>query len=517
MFRYTLYPVLLVLALSACKQPTSTPANAAESSNLAQATQAVPSTCSGSYPSYFQDPAFSNTGMWTNQVTINQPTPNWTGPVFQLSDAYGTAVPESEYPWLKFNPFDPSLSQQQKLEQAEQYLWAVMDYMQEGNINNGDIANDWSLCNNPVRQWFHIPYQTYDPLSGREFVHGLTREAPVTMTLNEDQHLKTTMWAVGFYNPAAAQSISTVWTGAPEPKMPQENFQFNEGSVIGKLLFTTANPNQYPFLTNVPVWRANISAPEYCSCKSSTGGQCTFKEQTEQCPRTVGDVYLLQFDIAVRDERSPVGWAYGTFVADGQRKAAEVNPWNRISPLGLMWGNDTPPVGTGAAYYPEDPRTDMKDGVVFFDVADMLNVYTNAGHLGCNSRLNGPADNAQSSCLSCHQTASVPDQDNDTPAIMYQFGGFGNSNGQCMTEPDPLDLAIDQVYFASFACSTSFTGPAEIVPPPQYASGQKDWISTDFSLQLSISLTQWQEWAADQKNLEKRVFDGVLPDRGGVE
>jgi hypothetical protein len=513
MFRRTLYSALFVASLSACEESRINMAT----TEAVTDTPVVESTCTGTYPSYFQDPAFTNTGMWNDQVIINQPTPNWAGPVFQLSDAYSTAVPESGYPWLKFNPFNATLTQKQKAEQAEKYLWAVMNYIQEGNIGSSDIANDWSLCNNTVRQWFHIPYQTYEPLSGREFVHGLTREAPVTMTLEGDKELKTTMWAVGFYNPAAGNSISKVWTGATDPQMPTTNFKFNDGSVIGKLLFSTANPNQYPFLENVPVWQANISAPEFCSCKSSTGNACTFEEQTEQCPRTVSDVYLLQFDIAVRDPRSPIGWAYGTFVADGQRKASEASPWNRISPLGLMWGNDTPPAGTGAVGFPATPKTDMKDGVIFWDVADMLNAHTNAGHLGCNGRLNGPADNAQSSCLSCHQTASVPDKYNKTPAIMYQFGGFGNNNGQCMTKPDDTDLAIDQVYFDTFACSESFTGPAGIVPPPQYSSDHGEWISTDFSLQLSISLTQWQEWSADQKNLDKRVFDGDLPHRGGKE
>ncbi len=475
-------------------------------------------TCTGAYPSYFQDPAFSSTGMWDNEVIINQPPEGWGGPVFNLSDAYSTAVPDSEEPWQQFNPFDSKLSEAEKAKQAQGYIWAVMKYIQQGNINSGNVNDDWTLCDNPVRSWFHIPYQTYDPLSGREFVHGLTREAPVTMTLQDTYELKTTMWAVGFYNPAAAQSISTVWTGAPDPQIPQQNFHFNNGSVIGKLLFTTANPTQYPFLKNMPVWQANISAPEFCGCTSSTGNACTYKEQTEQCPRTVSDVYLLQFDIAVRDPRSPIGWAYGTFVADGERKSSEPNPWNRISALGLMWGNDTPPVGTGADYWPTDPRKNgFADGAIFRDVVDRLNQHTNAGHLGCNDRLNGPADNAKSSCLSCHQTASVPDSANNTPAIMYQFGGFDNDNGQCMASPDTLDLEIDQVYFKSFDCSEPFVGPANVVPPPNYAEGQKQWISTDFSLQLSISLTQWQEWQQDLKNLgktnNKRVFDGTLPRR----
>jgi hypothetical protein len=480
---------------------------------------AVAGTCTGAYPSFFQDPAFASTGMWDDQVVINRPPPGWQGPVFQLSDAYAKAPAEKEGPWLAFNPFQSGLSSDQKQAQAQGYIDAVIRYIWEGNIESGDVAKDWRLCENRVRPWYHIPYQTYDPMSGREFVHGLTREAPVTMTLENQYALRTTMWAVGFYNPAAGQSLGTVWTGAPDPQIPTTNFAFADGSVIGKLLFTTATPDQYPFLRNMPAWQANISAPEFCNCSPSNGGStCTYQEQTEQCPRTVGTVYLLQFDIAVRDSRSPIGWAYGTFVADGVRKAGESNPWKRISALGLMWGNDTPAVGQGAAASPVDPRKNgFQEGVIFWDVVDMLNQQTNAGHLGCDSRLNGPADNAKSSCLSCHQTASVPDQNNSTPAILFQFSGLDPQAGQCMPNPTAKDLEIDQVYFDTFACSSSFAGPPEVVPPPSYASGAKQWISTDFSLQLSISLTQWQEWQQDKssRTAEKAAqrFEGRLPAR----
>ena len=70
-------------------------------------------------------------------------------------------------------------------------------------------------------------------------------------------------------------------------------------------------------------------------------------EESQQCARSTeewGPVRLVQFDIAVKDSRAQgTQWVFGTFVADGERKAGEPNPWNRISPLGLMWGNDTPP------------------------------------------------------------------------------------------------------------------------------------------------------------------------------
>ena len=268
---------------------------------------------------------------------------------------------------------------------------------------------------------------------------------------------------------------------------------FPEGAVIGKLLFTTATPKELPFLENLPTWQANISDPAFCKCKPKDPkeSQCSFVETSEQCPRTLGSVTLMQFDVAVRDKRAKGGWAFGTFVADGKAKKDEKNPWMRISPLGLMWGNDTPPEGKGALEYPVDPsKNGFAEEVVFADVVARLNEGSNAGHLGCDGRLNGPADNARSSCLSCHQTASVPDKNLATPPIFMLSG----SSAQCA---NPAAPATDAVYFASMPCASSFQG-GTVVAPPQYASGAKDWISTDFSLQVSIAMVQYNEWVTDR-------------------
>lgn len=258
----------------------------------------------------------------------------------------------------------------------------------------------------------------------------------------------------------------------------------------------------------------------------------------------------MQFDVAVKDERATgTGWVFGTFVADGERRANEANPWNRIAPLGLMWGNDTPPVDGFAASSPADPRLNgFKSEVIFWDAVDMLNAAGGAsvaqqpGHLGCNSRLNGPADNANSACMSCHMTASVPDKNMVTPPIIAQFGGI---TSECVT-PDPNDPSrgvddagnaakvinditfseMDAIYFADVPCGSPVTmmastpsGPVSVLPKgvPTYADGQTSWISLDYSLQLSISLTQWAEWQQDagaSKNARLRAtFESKLPAR----
>jgi hypothetical protein len=520
-------------------------------------------TCTGAFPSYWQDPDPRFAGMWRKQTVSNAPPEDWSGPVFRLGDAFPADLVDEEanQPWRarRFDAlFDPATPTAVRTELARDYSWAVMRYLQEGNIDSGNVSTDWDVCHNSVRRWYHMPFQTYDVLSGREFVHGLTREAPVTFNVRNPDHpdaslsLATTMWAVAIFNPTAAYTLGTVWKPDGTATVPKEEVSFHDGAVIGKLLFSTATPKQLPILENMPTWTANISDPAFCACTMPDKSRCTMPEQSRQCARSTqawGPVHLVQFDIAIRDQRAPkTRWVFGTFVADGQRKASEANPWNRIAPLGLMWGNDPPPAGALAHSHPPDPRANgFADEVVFWDTADMLNavggdvVHQRPGHLGCNQRLNGPADNANSSCMSCHMTASVVDLDGKTPPIIAQFGR--GLTFECVT-PDPDDTSqgtdaaetrarvqdgvtfaqMDGLYFENTAAGRpmNFTvetpeGPRNVLGnQPRYGDdGPSPWVALDFSLQLSISLVQWRQWQKHQAEGEgtPRVLSAILPAR----
>lgn len=525
------------------------------------ATMAVATgTCRQIYPSYWQDPAPRYDAQWAGQSISNRPPDGWNRAVFRLSDDFPRTLVEeiADQPWrdASFDPlFDPATDQATKTQLAQDYAWAVMEYIQEGNIGSGDVEADWTLCDNAVRKWYHMPYQTYDVLSGREFVHGLTREAPVKFSLqiasraDSSAVLASTMWAVAFFNPTAAYTLGTVWQTDGRARVPTDTtptVSFAEGSVVGKLLFNTLSDTQFPILRNMPAWTANISAPSFCPFKGS------MPEESRECPRAVAEqgVLLLQFDIAVKDSRARgTEWVYGTFVADGQRKADEPEPWNRISALGLMWGNDTPPDGGHAQTYPRDPRQNgFMEEVIFWDVVDMLNevggssIPQRPGHLGCNGRLNGPADNANSSCMSCHGTASVPDAADHVPPIMTQFQSSLTNECVLPSDDDPtqgLDASgimgfvldsvsfseVDRLYFGNTPAATPFDvtaqtagGPVNILAPwPQYEDTlRKKWISLDYSLQLSISLVQWLEWLENQNQAEvftPTIFDADLPGR----
>ena len=549
MRKIALVAITLVSA-TACSEPAVEPV-----------ANAGPGTCTGTFPSYWQDPAPDFAAMWADQVVSDAPPSGWTGPVFRLSDDYPRQPVDegAAQPWrdARFDPmFASGTDQVTKTALAEEYAWAVMRYIQEGNIESGSVETDWTLCNNPIRGWYHIPFQTYDVLSGREFTHGLTREAPVSFNVRDPDHpeasvtLASTMWAVAFFNPTAAYTLGTVWQSDGTATVPTSDVAFDEGAVVGKLLFNTLAPGQLPFLENMPTWTANISEPSFCGCTGQDGAPCSMEEQSQQCPRSTrlwGPVRLLQFDIAIKDSRAPsTQWVFGTFVADGQRKAGEANPWNRISPLGLMWGNDTPPEGQYAHAYPDDPRQNgFAEEVIFWDVVDMLNavggdmVPMHPGHLGCNGRLNGPADNPNSSCMSCHMTASVPDTLDHVPPIIAQFQPPPGVTSECVT-PDSSNpnsgvdasgssttvkndvpfLSSDHIFFFNTPAGVPVdmmaqtpSGPVNVLGNwPQYADGRDDWIALDYSLQLSISLVQWLEWQENQQE-SRPVHDATLPGR----
>lgn len=505
-------------------------------------------TCSGTYPSYWQDIAPKFADMWKGQDISNAPSGAYTGPIFKLSDDYpGQPVDDkANQPWraAKFDAmFDPATSQDKKAKLAKEYAWLVYNYALAGNINR-PTQTDFDVCENPVRPWYHIAFQTYDPLSGREFIHGLTREAPVTFSIKSGTgSAATTMWAVAIYNSTAAYTLGKVWQKDGTAKVPTANIRFDEGAVIAKPLFNTATLDQLPVLANMPMWNANISDPTFCA----TPDTATMVEQSQMCPRNYAkwnDVRLMQFDISVSDKRAKgTGWVYGTFVADGRRKANVKDQWQRVSLLGLMWGNDTPPAGQLAYNYPADPRKNgFKEEVIFWDVADELNSFGGTGmvqrmgHLGSNHRLNGPADNANSSCMSCHGSASVPDSTFTTPPLLAQFSGMTKQSvalinglktrgldrsGAVATENNGVTFSeMDAIYFANVMAGTSFnmTTPSgknvmgdgvPAYPDPN----QKNWISLDYSLQLSMSLKQWMQWQKDsiaQTPAENRKFVKAL-------
>jgi hypothetical protein len=285
----------------------------------------------------------------------------WTGPVFKLSQDYPATLPTETQPWQAIDP----------TKEPQRYVDAVYRYVLEGNT---DI--DWQVQNNKVRKWYHAPWMHYGD-SGREFIHGLTRErtTPVPHTagkgeLGPDQKSCAQNWAVGFFNPIGGYQVGKVWANSAKPDATLS--QFPDGTVIAKLLFTAASTTDVKYLKNSFEWQGNINVFPSQTCPS---GPLARKPQT---------VRLLQMDLAVKDSRATeTGWVFATMAYNGDAQGA--TPWERMKPVGVMWGND---LTKGQQWINTGIGTPQ--------------------HLGFEGRLNGPVDNPKSACMSCHATAQTP-------------------------------------------------------------------------------------------------------------
>lgn len=285
----------------------------------------------------------------------------WKGHVFKLSQDYPTSPQKEVLPWSLINPTTDS----------EKYIQAVYKYVLEGNVEV-----DWDVKNNKIRKWYHAPWMHYGD-SGREFIRGLTRErttpAPARAgsgELGPDHKNCFQNWAVGFFNPTGAYQVGRVWGDPANPDATMS--QFPEGTVIAKLLFTTAPDSEAPYLKNTFEWQANINVFSGATCP---GGALPRRPQT---------VRLLQMDLAIKDRNATAtGWVFATLSYNGDSVGA--TPWDRMKFVGVMWGNDLTK---------NEQWINKSNGA--------------PQHLGADGRLNGPVDNPRSSCISCHATAQIP-------------------------------------------------------------------------------------------------------------
>jgi hypothetical protein len=371
------------------------------------------------------------------------PPGQYTGPVFRLSQDYPADLPPApEAPFMKTD----------FRAHWRTWLLQVRDYCFEGNTEA-----DFRVENNAKRKWFHMPWQHFGP-SGREGVHGLTREAPFApLQLAPTQtDANAVAWAVGFYNDLGGYSIGKVWQDHDNPNLAVEEFKngFPEGTVVFKLLFISLPADdvatQVPYLVDPLQWVAYV-APNFTTND-----------------RQLMAVSLIQMDVMVKDKRSPIGWVFGNFAYNG--RLGNANRFENLAPLGVMWGND--PENDVDASNPQPTATminpAIKETIINPDAKELP-----PQHLGWNGRMNGPADNPRSSCYSCHMTAEYPSLSPITP--------FFQASPPAPGSPEWMR------WFQNVPCNTPFDKGAQ---------------STDFSLQMSAGIENLHQW----KTLKGGVF-----------
>ena len=330
--------------------------------------------------------------------------------VFKLRQDYPAEIADENLPWAAID----------FKRQSKRYADSVLQYAFEGNI-----GVDFKVSENTVRDWYHAPWQHHDSIScgnGREYHHGLTRERPIPpFEFHDNQTDQLEAWAIGFYNQTGAVTLGNIWPGFNQEPNP-EVAEFAEGTVAFKLLFTDAGPdgdvsNQLPFLDDTVQWTANIYPVQPYPGHSRRENLCFTDGNEKRIDRTV---YLTQIDIAVKDDRSPIGWVFGTFLYNANKQDAwessddTYNRWNRFDVVGLSWGDDSDislmKNAPGAFVNPALTETWLNKDLI----ATQYEVPENQAYMkfhGLGGRLNGPVDNPVSSCVSCHARASLVQDD----------------------------------------------------------------------------------------------------------
>ncbi len=430
---------------------------------------------------------------------VTPPPPGWTGPVFQLSHNYPTADPGPCSPkvckWLankKVNFNLPLTGPAPTWGPAwNNYIQAILDYVKQEQDPELQNQAGWKIDVSGETRWFHVPWMSYDPTRGREFVHGMTNERTATLGdfghepqagTNTLEHMSALgdlqnhplfganrlllgagrqtpksfeTWAFGAYNQWGAYAIGKSWSSDGVPIMGNYSgvtipagLPFPDGTVVAKLLFTSATPDDVPYLKNSPAWQVD---------------RHDVKNGVFLCRRQVQEVRLIQLDVAVVDSRSPTRWVFGTFAYNGNK--AGNSPWDRLEPVGLQWGSDP-------FTFPATPKAES--------IAARQSVLnTKIGtpqHFGCNGRLAGPVDNKLSSCLSCHGGSYAPPVGvAATPTTTPPIFGF---EGECTN----YSLGNAQ-YFDNVQFPMGYTGG-------QYAG----LINLDTSLQLQVAFFQYGQY-----------------------
>jgi hypothetical protein len=404
---------------------------------------------------------------------VTGPPAGWNGPVFKLSHSYPSARPTCDAPWLKRAVSFTDHKQVWSAAWAG-YIQDIVNYVREGQ--EPDLPDDVGFRTEVLGQtrWFHVPWMAYDGQRGREFVHGLTNELSTAESTfkgigrgtglhqllgakkvkGQDPLFET--WSIGFYNACGAYGIGQSFpaSGVPstysDPATKQlraSGMPFSEGTVVVKILNTTADEASVPYLKGSTNWQADghkqVSPTSYAKCE-----------------RAVTRVHLVQMDLAVVDPRSPTRWVYSTLSYDGTLPGKTV--WDRLRPIGVQWGSDP---GTFPAVEKANSKPAWETLIAPVKVPQ---------HYGCEKRLAGVVDQANSSCVSCHMSAYA------APAGVLQVQGVNVPNvfhfdGMCTSYN-----AANVSYFSDYA-----------YPAPVPGTSFKEAIPLDSSLQLQVAFQQY--------------------------
>jgi hypothetical protein len=295
-------------------------------------------------------------------------------PRFELKADYEKARPSPEdRPWQGMDI--------RTEEGARLFADTTAAYFYDGLANQNVNPERNFIAQDSSRYWCHMPWLNQGD-SQREGIHGLTKErdlrpSPMYQVAGKgDNDILGSDWGVAFYNSYGCQTLGKIFGSPKSGLVNPPNWsaaRFEDGTLAAKILFTTAD---FPALRGAFEWMANVSQPR-------------------QTDREITPVKYIQIDLAVRDSSikgtkpDSLYWVMTSYYYDREYEAPADSPIRRIKNL--------PP-----AFLKMRP-IGVQTG---FEVADSL-IFKGSMTNQPTGRLNGPADNPASSCLSCHGVAGT--------------------------------------------------------------------------------------------------------------
>lgn len=382
-------------------------------------------------------------GAYVNHQDSIPSKQQYDGPFFELSHDYPTTVKSVTNPlWqqvLKGQPISTS--------NAFAYMDALKKYIEPNAVPFFTDNKNWTSAK---YGWFNEPWlgATRDPILGVYQANGNNKE--LFKSLREDEM----GYALVLYDSVAAYTVGQLWDQEGklvDLKNNQDAGQFKEGSVIVKFAFSNINASGWPVMEGAQTFSIYSDIPTLENPKK--GNQ-------------MRKVSFFQMDVIVKDSKaSPeTGWVYSTFVYD---KDAKGTFWDKMVPLGAMWGNDPNVNSPIAPPYPALSETVINPKAPFYSTET----------LGWGGRLSGPNDGAVaqyavdnvtgekytnlpvSSCMSCHSPAqykfksfllpSLPPSSDTLP--VFTPGGkdwkrwFRNDSGDVPFDAGEIALDYDMV------------------------------------------------------------------------
>ncbi|WP_150131330.1 hypothetical protein [Caulobacter mirabilis] len=381
------------------------------------------------------------------------------------SSAYAGAAQPIAFPWRRDLPQPAANRQPHAWDSVQKENWEAYMAAFLSEVKAGGLAiADGKAAMKPDAEWWIAPWMDYGD-NGREKNLGLTKERnPGKGDLAPGSGTGRQVWAVGFYNREGAAALGQVFADPCNPQVPQTGWSMPEGAASFKLLFTTATAQDAAYLDGSPEVQAFIG--------------------NRVSQRTQQTVRLLQMDIAIRDNDSPTGWILGTYIWKGPKTGDGL--FDNLVPVGLMWGNDP-----NAAASPRDAMATLTETRLNPALAGVVwrghgQTWDERPWPGFQGRLNGPADNMISTCMSCHALAQWP------RSKALSILPTGPTYTMATLNNDQTRAALAASYLKNVPGGT-LTDPSEATPTASWGGARP----LDYSLQLEAAFTRMCNACAD--------------------